>query len=48
MSAVSLLRKNPLPPESEIIRGMQGNIFRCGTYPRIIQAVQEVATIQKG
>jgi aerobic-type carbon monoxide dehydrogenase small subunit (CoxS/CutS family) len=48
MSAVSLLRKNPSPSESEIIQGLQGNICRCGTYPRIVKAIQEAATIQKG
>jgi aerobic-type carbon monoxide dehydrogenase small subunit (CoxS/CutS family) len=48
MSTVSLLKKNPAPTEPDIIRGMQGNVCRCGTYPRIIKAIQEAANIQKG
>lgn len=45
MSAVSLLQKNANPSEQEIIGSMQGNICRCGTYPRIIKAIQEVSTV---
>ena len=40
MSAVSLLSKNSKPTEADIKRGMNGNICRCGTYPRIVQAVR--------
>jgi aerobic-type carbon monoxide dehydrogenase small subunit (CoxS/CutS family) len=43
MSSVSLLRQNANPSEEEIVRAMQGNICRCGTYPRIISAVQKAA-----
>ncbi len=43
MSAVGLLARNPHPSETEIIRGMDGNICRCGTYPRILAAVQQAA-----
>jgi aerobic-type carbon monoxide dehydrogenase small subunit (CoxS/CutS family) len=45
MSAVSLLQKNMSPTEQEIIQSMQGNICRCGIYPRIIKAIQEVSTV---
>ena len=45
MSAVSLLQKNVNPSEQEIITAMQGNICRCGTYPRIIKAIQELSTV---
>jgi aerobic-type carbon monoxide dehydrogenase small subunit (CoxS/CutS family) len=45
MSAVSLLEKNPNPSQEEIITNMQGNVCRCGTYPRIIKAIQEVANV---
>src|SRR5271165_1161082 len=38
MSSVALLRKNSSPTEAEIRSALQGNICRCGTYPRIIQA----------
>jgi aerobic-type carbon monoxide dehydrogenase small subunit (CoxS/CutS family) len=44
MSAASLLKRNPDPSEAEIASAMQGNICRCGTYPRIVQAVRKAAT----
>lgn len=43
MSAVALLRKNPNPQPSEIVDFMDGNICRCGTYPRIVSAIQRAA-----
>jgi aerobic-type carbon monoxide dehydrogenase small subunit (CoxS/CutS family) len=43
MSGVSLLAQNGSPTESEIAHGMQGNICRCGTYPRIVAAVRMAA-----
>ena len=43
MSGVSLLSKNAAPTEAQIIHGMQGNICRCGTYPRIVAAVRLAA-----
>jgi nicotinate dehydrogenase subunit A len=43
MSAVALLRKNPAPNESEIVDFMDGNVCRCGTYPRIVSAIQLAA-----
>lgn len=43
LGAVALLAKNPKPGEAEIVRGMNGHICRCGTYPRIVQAVQQAA-----
>ncbi len=45
MSAVSLLQKNAKPTEQEIMKSMQGNICRCGTYPRIINAIQEASNV---
>ena len=45
MSAVSLLQKNSNPTEEEIIKSMQGNICRCGTYPRIIQAIRQASNV---
>lgn len=45
MSAVSLLQKNPKPDNDEITRGMQGNVCRCGTYARIVKAIQEAANV---
>jgi aerobic-type carbon monoxide dehydrogenase small subunit (CoxS/CutS family) len=43
LSGVSLLSKNTHPSDPEIIHAMQGNICRCGTYPRIVAAVRMVA-----
>jgi len=43
MSGVSLLAKSASPSEAEIVHGMQGNICRCGTYPRIVAAVRIAA-----
>src|SRR4051812_5596990 len=38
-----LLRKNPDPDETEIRRALEGNLCRCGTYPRILAAVRAAA-----
>jgi len=48
MSAVALLKRNPEPKESEIVDFMDGNICRCGTYPRIVAAIQRAAAAGKG
>ena len=40
MSGAALLSKTPRPSREEIITGMNGNICRCGTYQRIIEAIQ--------
>ena len=45
MSAVALLERNPAPKESEIIDFMDGNVCRCGTYPRIVSAIQNAAKV---
>lgn len=41
VSAVALLNKNASPSREEIVHHMNGNICRCGTYPRIVKAVQK-------
>ncbi len=46
MTAVAFLKSNPSPTEEEIAHAMEGNICRCGTYPRILAAIQRAA--QKG
>ena len=46
MSATALLRKNALPNRDEIVTAMNGNVCRCGTYQRIIEAIQ-IASGQK-
>src|SRR5207302_5411758 len=48
MSSVGLLAKKPNPTDSEIKSGLQGNVCRCGTYPRIIQAVRMAAKHANG
>ena len=40
MSAVALLHSNPTPSEDAIVKAMNGNICRCGTYPNIIKAIK--------
>jgi len=47
MSAISLLNTNHNPSDLEIIQFMQGNICRCGTYPRILAAVRRAAKRMK-
>jgi len=47
MSAVALLSNNPRPNETQIKRAMNGNICRCGTYPRVIAAIQRAATASR-
>jgi nicotinate dehydrogenase subunit A len=43
MSAVALLQKNPHPQEKEITDFMDGNVCRCGTYPRVVAAIQKAS-----
>ena len=48
MSAVALLKKNPQPQPHEIVDFMDGNVCRCGTYPRIVSAIQKAAKVMAG
>lgn len=43
MSATALLKKTPKPTDADIDAAMQGNICRCGTYPRIRAAIHKAA-----
>jgi aerobic-type carbon monoxide dehydrogenase small subunit (CoxS/CutS family) len=43
MSATSLLSEKPSPTDEQIVTAMNGNVCRCGTYPRIVQAVRHAA-----
>ena len=43
ISAVGLLRSDPNPTEEHIVRYMNGNICRCGTYPRVVAAIKDAA-----
>ena len=44
MSAAALLEHTPNPTDAEIDTAMSGNLCRCGTYPRIRQAIHQAAT----
>lgn len=43
LAAVALLREIPNPTKADVVRGMSGNLCRCGTYPKIIDAVLAAA-----
>ena len=43
MSAKALLDENPHPSEEEITHGLRGNLCRCGSYPKVVQAIQDTA-----
>ena len=48
LSALALLTAQPDPGRDEIVRHMDKNICRCGTYPRIVAAVELAAKRMKG
>jgi len=43
MQAAALLAKNKNPSREQIVQHMNGNICRCGTYNRIVAAIQQAA-----
>ena len=43
MSAADLLKQNPKPTRDEIVEHMSTNICRCGTYQRIVRAIERAA-----
>ena len=47
MSSVGLLQTNPNPSPAEIVQSLQGNICRCGTHPRIVDAVRQAAKMMQ-
>ncbi len=48
MSSVGLLKSNPHPTREDIVQNLQGNICRCGTHPRIVEAVLNAAKVISG
>ena len=48
MSAAALLAATPKPSDEDIDRAMNGNVCRCGTYGRIVMAVDRAAKAMKG
>ncbi len=45
LTAVALLTHNPSPTEEDIVTFLNGNLCRCGTYPRIVAAVRRAAAL---
>lgn len=48
LGAYSLLKKNPRPSTKDIIISLEGNLCRCGTYQRIIQAIHTASLKMRG
>ncbi|MFP5462661.1 MAG: (2Fe-2S)-binding protein [Gammaproteobacteria bacterium] len=48
MSASALLRQAPQPTDAQIDEAMSGNLCRCGTYPRIREAIHQAAKAKQG
>jgi len=48
MQAAALLAENPSPSNTDIDEAMQGNLCRCGTYPRIRAAIHAASDKMKG
>ena len=47
MQAAALLAQNPAPTDQDIDDAMQGNLCRCGTYPRIRAAILDAAQMMR-
>lgn len=47
LTALALLHKNPTPSEGTITEEMDGNLCRCGSYKRIVQAIKSAANVRK-
>jgi xanthine dehydrogenase YagT iron-sulfur-binding subunit len=43
LAAIALLSDHAQPTEEQVIRGMSGNLCRCGTYPKIVRAVLDAS-----
>jgi CO/xanthine dehydrogenase Mo-binding subunit/aerobic-type carbon monoxide dehydrogenase small subunit (CoxS/CutS family) len=48
MSALALLHSSPNPTPAEIVHAMQDNLCRCGSYPRIVEAILLAAARLRG
>ncbi len=48
LSAAALLSANPAPTDEDIDAAMSGNLCRCGTYPRVREAIHRAAALAKG
>lgn len=47
LSATVLLRDHPHPTDQQIVTYMDGNICRCGTYPRIVAAIKRTSQLPR-
>ena len=48
LAAAALLERNSDPTDTDIDAALSGNVCRCGTYPRIREAVHAAARLKKG
>jgi xanthine dehydrogenase YagT iron-sulfur-binding subunit len=48
MSCAALLERNPNPAAADVQQAISGNICRCGTYPKVVEAVLATARSRKG
>ena len=48
LSAVALLESNPSPTAAQAKAALDGNICRCGTYPRVVEAVLNTKGVRRG
>jgi len=47
MSSVGLLQSNTNPSQAQVVQSLQGNVCRCGTHPRIMEAVRHAAKMMQ-
>jgi len=48
LSAYALLLKTPKPTRAQVLKHMEGNLCRCGSHVRILDAVDEAAGVMRG
>lgn len=48
MGAKGLLNENPDPTDEDIKKALKLNLCRCGTYPRVVEAVKKAAAVMRG
>ena len=48
IKATELLARNANPSEDDIRKAMDGHLCRCGTYPKLISAIQQAARVMGG
>lgn len=48
MATIGLLKRTPQPSEQDIAKVMDRNVCRCGTYPRIVDAIKTAAVKMRG